>query len=115
MFIFSFLTPKDAPSVTRVSSRWQRLMNDNQLWKGYARRAQILLKEDLVPGRNYKAFVRDHCTFSFTDLGFLNGGAMSWAQGINTDGSVIVGHANDGAEQNQLRAFRWTAEKGMES
>src|SRR3546814_17931200 len=30
-------------------------------------------------------------------------------------GSVIVGHANDGAEQNQLRAFRWTAEKGIES
>jgi len=26
MFIFSFLTPKDAPSVTRTSSRWQRLM-----------------------------------------------------------------------------------------
>ena len=115
MFIFSFLTPKDAPSVTRVSSRWQRLMDDNQLWKGYARRAQILLKEDLCPGRNYKAFVRDHCTFSFTDLGFLNGGSESIALGVSSDGSVIVGEAKDGAAQNQQRAFRWTPEKGMES
>jgi len=115
LVIFSFLTPKDAPSVTRVSSRWQRLMDDNQLWKEYARRAQLLLKADPFPGRNYKAFVRDHCTFSFTDLGFLNGGSESIVLGASVDGSVIVGHARDGAAQDQKRAFRWTAEKGMES
>lgn len=115
MVIFSFLTLKEAPSVTRVSSRWQRLMNDNQLWKEYARRGQILLTEDRVPGRNYKALVREHCTFSFTDLGTLNGGSESIALGVSADGSVIVGEARDGSAQDQLRAFRWTAEKGMES
>ncbi|AIL13441.1 hypothetical protein IM40_07985 [Candidatus Paracaedimonas acanthamoebae] len=90
-------------------------MDDNQLWKEYARRARILLKEDSFPGRNYKALVREHCTFSFTELGTLNGGSESIALGINSDGSVIVGHASNGDAQNQRRAFRWTAEKGMES
>ncbi|AIL13781.1 hypothetical protein IM40_10300 (plasmid) [Candidatus Paracaedimonas acanthamoebae] len=113
--IFSFLNQKDIPSVTSTSLRWQRLMDDNQLWREYAKRAQIILKENSAQERNYKALVREHCTFSFTDLGFLNGGSESIALGVSSDGSVIVGEAKDGATQHQRRAFRWTVEKGMES
>jgi probable HAF family extracellular repeat protein len=113
--IFSYINQKDIPSVTRTRQRWQRLMEDNQLWKGYAKRALLIMEEDLSQERNYKSFVKEHCFLSFTDLGFLNGGTESSAQGISFDGSVVVGAARDGAVQDQGRAFRWTAEKGMES
>ena len=113
--IFSFLHQKDILPTSLTSQKWKRLMEDDRLWKKYAIRAQIILKEDRVSERNYKALVKEHCTFSFTDLGFLNGGLWSSASGISADGSVIVGVANDGAAGNQGRAFRWTSEKGMES
>ena len=115
LYIFSFLNQEDTSPTAQTSQKWKRLMDDNQLWKAYARRAQIISKEDPFPEKNYKALVREHCIFSFTDLGTLNGGTWSVPRGISYDGSVIVGQAADGAEQNQRRAFRWTAEKGMES
>jgi probable HAF family extracellular repeat protein len=34
---------------------------------------------------------------------------------VNADGSVVVGGADDGAAQNQFRAFRWTQASGMVS
>jgi probable HAF family extracellular repeat protein len=115
LIIFSFLKQKDIPSAAGTCRRWQIFMDDNQLWKEYARRARIILKEDFFPERNYKALVREHCTFSFTDLGFLNGGTSSVAQGISADGSVTVGYADDRAALARPSAFRWTTEKGMES
>ena len=51
----------------------------------------------------------------YLSLGTLNDGRESWTIGVNFDGSVIVGYANDGAAQGQRKVFRWTSEKGMES
>jgi probable HAF family extracellular repeat protein len=39
-------------------------------------------------------------------LGFLPGDRNSYAQGVNADGSVVVG-------QGVTQAFRWTATNGM--
>jgi probable HAF family extracellular repeat protein len=50
-----------------------------------------------------------------TNLGALNGGTMSRAQGLSSNGSVIVGGAFDGAAGNAVRAFRWTQAGGMVS
>jgi probable HAF family extracellular repeat protein len=45
------------------------------------------------------------------DLGTL-GGDSSWATGVSADGSVVVGSAYNAA--GQIRAFRWTAARGMQ-
>jgi probable HAF family extracellular repeat protein len=55
-------------------------------------------------------------------LGTLNGGSFSVANGVNADGSVVVGSAIDGAVPQlpfpyapRTRAFRWTQASGMVS
>ena len=114
--IFSFLNQRDIPSVTRTSKRWQRLMDNNQLWEGYAKRAFIIMRnEDYSPDKNYKELIETHCMPSFIDLGTLNGGEDSLAYGVNCDGSIIVGHADDGAQEGRQSAFRWTQEEGIKS
>jgi probable HAF family extracellular repeat protein len=47
------------------------------------------------------------------DIGVLNGGLSSSANGVSADGSVVVGTARDGASGNVNRAFRWTASTGI--
>lgn len=49
------------------------------------------------------------------NLGTLNGGSLSFANGISGDGGTIVGVSRDGAVANATRAFRWTAASGMVS
>ena len=46
------------------------------------------------------------------DLGTLPGGENSWAHGISSDGSVVVGASE--AEGGNIRAFRWTLTDGMQ-
>ncbi len=46
-------------------------------------------------------------------LGTLNGGDESRATAISSDGTVIVGYANDGNDGNWQRAFRWTQTEKM--
>ena len=53
-------------------------------------------------------------TSGITDLGAINGGTSSSANGVNSDGSVVVGEANDGAA-GATRAFRWTQASGLVS
>lgn len=48
------------------------------------------------------------------DMGGLNGGGWAWANGVSSDGSVVVGQAKDGIS-GRYRAFRWTEAGGMES
>jgi probable HAF family extracellular repeat protein len=50
---------------------------------------------------------------SFQGLGFLPGGNLSLAYGVNADGTVVVGQSNNANGINQ--AFRWTAIGGMVS
>lgn len=114
LLIFSFLNQKDIPSVNGTNKRWQKLMDDNQLWKVYAERAHIIINHaSKLRDTNYKALVREHCILSFTDLGPLNGDLGFNIRSTNFDSSVIVGYADDGAGQSQ-RAFRWTSDKGIE-
>ena len=47
-----------------------------------------------------------------TDLGTLWEGGSSEAHGVNADGSVVVGGATNA--NGFTRAFRWTAETGMQ-
>lgn len=47
-------------------------------------------------------------------LPLLNGGLRSDAQGVNADGSVVVGTAQDGRDM-RYRAVRWTQETGIAS
>ncbi len=49
------------------------------------------------------------------DLGDMTSDQSGWssAQGVNADGSVIVGVADDDTDNN--RAFRWTEETGMQT
>lgn len=49
---------------------------------------------------------------TITDVGVLEGGTISHAYGVNSDGSVVVGNSESGAGQ---RAFRWTRLGGMVS
>ncbi len=51
---------------------------------------------------------------ALTDFGTLNNGASSYAYGINSDGSVVVGQAFDG-QANINCAFRWAQAEGMVS
>ncbi|HMK56992.1 MAG TPA: autotransporter domain-containing protein [Dissulfurispiraceae bacterium] len=46
------------------------------------------------------------------DLGTLSGGAFSRAQGINADGSVVVGYSSSAT--SPFSAFRWTQANGMQ-
>lgn len=48
-----------------------------------------------------------------TDLGTLVGGNFAYAQGTNSDGSVIVGFSNVGSGAGNNRGFRWTSGGGM--
>jgi probable HAF family extracellular repeat protein len=43
-------------------------------------------------------------------LGFLTGGTISQAQGVNADGTVVVGVGN---ATGTFEAFRWTQAGGM--
>jgi probable HAF family extracellular repeat protein len=47
---------------------------------------------------------------SIQGLGFLPGGILSEALGVNADGSVVVGYSQ---APGQAEAFRWTAASGM--
>jgi len=47
----------------------------------------------------------------FQGLGFLPGGNQSFVQGVNADGTVVVGFS--GVEHGNAQAFRWTAASGM--
>jgi probable HAF family extracellular repeat protein len=49
---------------------------------------------------------------SFSGLGFLPGGPFSRAQGVNADGTVVVGFG-DAATGIVNEAFRWTQAGGM--
>jgi probable HAF family extracellular repeat protein len=49
-----------------------------------------------------------------TDLGSINGGNDTYAFGVNSSGSVIVGQAEDGLTSQNV-AFRWTNSTGMQS
>jgi probable HAF family extracellular repeat protein len=52
-----------------------------------------------------------HAQFSFTRLGDLPGGTvLSSAQGVSSDGSIVVGHS---FSAQGYEAFRWTSEEGM--
>ncbi len=49
------------------------------------------------------------------DLGVLSGQTRSYAHGISGDGSIVVGHAENGANSYQYgRAWRWTQAGGMQ-
>lgn len=48
-----------------------------------------------------------------TDLGTLVGGDFAYAQGTNSDGSVIVGFSNIGSGAGNNRGFYWTLSSGM--
>lgn len=47
-------------------------------------------------------------------LGRLNEGSVNHPWGTNFDGSLIVGNATDGSDENHSRAVRWTKEQGIE-
>lgn len=49
------------------------------------------------------------------DLGLLNGGTESVANGISADGSIVIGTARNGAAGNALRAIRWAADGSTQS
>lgn len=49
---------------------------------------------------------------SITGLGFLPGGSRSYASGISSDGSVVVGQATTSSFEGH--AFRWTRSGGMQ-
>ena len=49
------------------------------------------------------------------NLGVLNAGINSFAYGVNSNGTVVVGEATDGVAGNALRAYRWTQSTGMVS
>jgi len=49
----------------------------------------------------------------FQGLGFVPGGGSSVANGVNADGTVVVGQASDASGQPQ--AFRWTRATRMQS
>ena len=50
------------------------------------------------------------------NLGLLNGGSMSFAAGVSSDGSVVVRYATDGgAASNVPRAMRWTPQGRMQT
>lgn len=56
-----------------------------------------------------------HAVPELRDLGLLPGGTFACAAAMNPEGTVVVGQADmetDG--QRSLRAFRWTARRGME-
>jgi probable HAF family extracellular repeat protein len=52
------------------------------------------------------------CASPPTDLGTLAGGNFSLANGVNADGTVVVG-GSDGAGFFSSHAFRWTSATGM--
>ena len=68
----------------------------------------------VVGGGNGKAFSWTSADV-IVDLGQLNSGVSASAMAVSSDGSVIIGNANDGAAGNAMRAFRWTQATGMES
>lgn len=112
--VFSLLNQRDIPAVCRTYKKWQGLMNDNQLWHGYARRA-FIIKENYSSYKDYKKLIKENCRLCFTYIGNLNQGKYSIPHGVNFDGSVIVGTASNGSVNHDERAFRWTVEQGMES
>ena len=61
-------------------------------------------------GHGFKAF-RWTAASGMVGLGFLPGGNLSSAIGVNANGKVVVGGSNDASGHNQ--AFRWTAASGM--
>jgi len=63
-------------------------------------------------GHGFKAF-RWTAASGMVGLGFLPGGHESTASGVNADGTVVVGQANDASDQPQ--AFRWTRATRMQS
>jgi probable HAF family extracellular repeat protein len=63
-------------------------------------------------GHGFKAF-RWTAASGMVGLGFLPGGNQSSARGVNADGKVVVGQANDASDQPQ--AFRWTRATRMQS
>ncbi|GIV04528.1 MAG: hypothetical protein KatS3mg016_0103 [Fimbriimonadales bacterium] len=51
------------------------------------------------------------CAQSLTWLGTLGGG-LSYANGVSSDGAVVVGWAHNAS--GLCRAFRWTSSGGMQ-
>lgn len=111
--IFSFLNLKDIFSPTLTCHKWKELMQDNNLWREYARRAQLLILPGLACDNNYKELVRANCIPAFAILGSLNKGHGVGAFATNFDGSVIVGAACDKDNFESEKAFRWTAQEGI--
>ena len=66
---------------------------------------------------NLQAYVYKNSTLTL--LGLLNGSASasaySYGNGVNQDGTVVVGQATDGANADRLSAYRWSAPTGMQS
>ncbi|WP_010300768.1 HAF repeat-containing protein [Candidatus Odyssella thessalonicensis] len=113
MHIFSFLNLKDIFSPTLTCHKWKQLMQDNNLWREYARRAQLLILPGLAGDKNYKELVRANCIPAFAILGSLNKGNDAGVFATNFDGSVIVGTACDKDKSKNTKAFRWTAQEGI--
>jgi probable HAF family extracellular repeat protein len=94
------------------------LTNGSELYRAYA----ISPDGRYIVGQGYNAATgRDEAFLLDTQgigveegliwLGTL-GGSVSVAHGVSADGSVVVGGAEDA--EGQLRAFRWTAARGMQ-
>ncbi len=74
----------------------------------------ILFKGDLSRLSIDRGFFRKE-DGKIKGIGNLNGGKNSHVNDISADGSVIVGSANDGKADNELRAVRFTEAKGLQN
>ena len=118
LHIFAYLRVYDAVVLRSVSQKWQALLNDQTLWKGYALR--LMLIEPQLPDYaqlDYYQTVKRFATapLSFVDLGTLNNGEDYNVNAISSNGKVIVGYGNDGPRPSVDRAFAWQKDQGMQS
>jgi probable HAF family extracellular repeat protein len=84
-----------------VLSRSLAISDDGSTVVGYS-------SSTLSGGGDYEAF-RWTVAEGIQSMGILNGATRSNANGVSSDGSVIVGHSNNGGSQS----FRWTSSTGM--
>ncbi|NDA48477.1 MAG: hypothetical protein EBY21_14630, partial [Alphaproteobacteria bacterium] len=92
---------------------------------GYSDAAAISLDGTTIVGTvsatndqsNLQAYAYKNSTLTL--LGLLNGStgasAYSYGHAVNQDGTVIVGQATDGANNDRQAGYRWSASNGMQS